>query len=111
MKASQVSSAALAVLLAACANAQPRQKDAPRSKNLLSLDFTNNGQHLIAHVGEAIVLTLGTVGPQQYDQPQLSSPAIRFVNKKLKWPVTPGGPAFTYTFRAVTAGVAQVRFQ
>src|SRR5439155_12180027 len=39
-------------------------------QQVLSLNFTNNRQHLAATVGQQIEITLGTVGPKQYGTPQ-----------------------------------------
>jgi hypothetical protein len=103
----------LAVVLGVCANAQTRNEEATSSasaQNFLSLDFANNGQSVAATVGEQIELTLGMVGPQQYGDPQISSPAMRLESTALAYPVNPGGPTFIYMFEAVTEGEAQSRF-
>jgi hypothetical protein len=79
------------------------------NQQLLSLNFTNNGQHLPARVGQRIEVTLGTVGPTQYGDPQVSSPVIRLDSVALDTPPNPGGPTFIYMFEAVAEGGAQVR--
>ena len=104
--------AAVAVVLGVCANAQTRSEDASSSasaRNFLSLDFENNGQSVAATVGKQIELTLGMVGPQQYGDPQISSPAIRLEGTALAYPVNPGGPTFIYMFEAVTEGEVQIK--
>jgi hypothetical protein len=78
-------------------------------QQLLSLNFTNNGQHLAATVGQPIEITLGTVGPKQYGTPQVSSPAIRLESVELAGPQNPGGPTYVYFFEAAAAGEAQVK--
>jgi hypothetical protein len=81
-----------------------------RSKlQVLSLDFTNNGQRLAAGVGQQIEISLGTVGPKQYGAPEISSPAILLESVALQWPPTPGGPGFVYIFEATSEGEAQIK--
>ena len=50
------------------------------NRQVLSLDFTNNGQSVKARVGQQIEISLGTVGPRQYGTPEISSPAVRLLN-------------------------------
>jgi len=78
-------------------------------EQLLSLNFANNGQQVAATVGQRIEITLGTVGPQQYGDPQISSSEIRLDGVALKTPVNPGGPTFIYMFQAAAQGEAQVK--
>lgn len=102
---------ALAFLSVACGNAEV-QKVGGSSTRLgqpLSLNFTNNGQHLAATVGQHIEITLGTVGPKRYGTPQISSPAIRLESVELAGPQNPGGPTFIYFFQAAAKGEAQVK--
>ena len=46
-------------------------------QQVLSLNFTNNGQHVRATVGQQIEITLGTEGPAQYGIPLVSSTTVR----------------------------------
>jgi len=78
-------------------------------QHVLSLNFTNNGQHLAATVGQLIEITLGTVGPKQYGTPQVSSPAIRLESVALAVPPNPGGPTYVYIFETTAEGEAQVK--
>ena len=78
-------------------------------QHVLSLNFTNNGQHLAATVGQRIEITLGTVGPKQYGTPQVSSPAIRLESVALAVPPNPGGPTYVYIFETAAEGEAQVK--
>ena len=78
-------------------------------QHVLSLNFTNNGQHLAATVGQRIEITLGTVGPKQYGTPQVSSPAIRLESVALAVPPNPGGPTYVYIFETTAEGEAQVK--
>jgi hypothetical protein len=76
---------------------------------VVSLNFVNNGQHLTVTVGQQIEITLGTVGPKHYGNPQVSSPAVRLESVAQAGPPNPGGPTFVYIFEAVAVGEAQVR--
>lgn len=82
-------------------------------QQVLLLNFANNGQHLVASVGEQIEITLGTVGPQKYGTPQLSSSAIRLESTALDSrdrPIpNPGGLMFVYLFEAAAEGEARVQ--
>jgi hypothetical protein len=100
---------ALAFLWVACVSAGAQKADTSGiNQTVLCLDFTNNGQHLAATMGQQIEITLGTVGPKQYGTPQISSPTIRLENVSLAWPPNPGGPTYVYIFAAAAEGEAQV---
>lgn len=103
---------AFTLALVVCGKADAQKVDAPSptsQQHILSLNFTNNGQHLVANVGQQIEITLGTVGGPQYGKPEVSSAAIRLEGVALGLPVTPGGPTFTYIFEAATEGQVQVK--
>jgi hypothetical protein len=103
---------ALAFLWTSCGSADAQKLGMPSTsikQQVLSLNFTNNGQHLAATVGQQIEITLGTVGPKQYGTPQVSSPAIRLGSVALAWPPNPGGPTYVYIFEATAEGEAQVK--
>src|SRR5215471_17661848 len=94
-----------------CADANAQKVSMPPTnikQQVLSLNFTNNGQNARATVGQQIEITLGTVGPAQYGVPLVSSTAVRLESTALNWPPNPGGPAFVYIFEASAAGEAQV---
>jgi hypothetical protein len=102
---------ASALLLAVCGKAHGQRVDTPAPsarEQVLFLNFRDNGQHLAATVGQQIEITLGTVGPKQYGEPQISSSAIELESTALDWPPNPGGPTFIYIFEAVSEGEAQV---
>jgi hypothetical protein len=106
-----VCSVAFTLVLGVCGKADAQKVDAPSptsQQHLLALNFTNNGQHLTASVGQQIEITLGTVGGPEYGEPLVSSPTIRLESTALGWPPNPGGPSFTYIFKAVAEGEAQV---
>jgi hypothetical protein len=89
---------------------QVEGRSASVKPQLLSLDFTNNGQHLAVTVGQRIEITLGTVGPNQYGDPLVSSPAIRLDSVALAGRPNPGGARYIYMFDAAGEGEAQVKF-
>lgn len=76
---------------------------------VLSLNRASDGQHVAATVGQRIELTLQTIGPGQYEMPQISSPAIRFVS--VTWPreQNPGGPTQVFRFDAAAEGKAEIQ--
>ena len=95
--------------LVVCSKAGAQKVDAPSptsQQHILSLNFTNNGQHFVASVGQQIEITLGTVGGPQYGKPEVSSAAIRLESVALGVVVTPGGPTFIYIFEAAAEGHA-----
>jgi hypothetical protein len=95
--------------ICAVANAQKfNTPPASIKQQVLSLNFTNNGQHVRATEGQHIEITLGTVGPAQYGVPLVSSTVVRLESTALNWPPNPGGSTFVYIFEAAAAGEAQV---
>src|SRR5579863_274793 len=103
--------AALALLRAPYGNADAQKLKAvtaTASEQALSLDFRDNGQRVTATVGQQIEITLGTIGPGRYGEPQVSSSAIRYENVALEWPPTPGGPTQIYVFETAAEGEAEV---
>lgn len=100
---------ALLMTFSACLHAQkPHQASAKESGQVLSLDFSNNGQRVSSRVGEQIEIRLATIGPRQYGDPEISSPAVRLLNIAQEWPPNPGGPGFIYVLEAAADGEAQV---
>jgi hypothetical protein len=101
----------LAFLGAVCANADAQKVDVSTTsikQPVLSLDFTNNEQHVTSIVGQQIEITLGSVGPTQYGAPLVSSTAIRLESTADEWPPNPGGTTVVYIFEAAAEGEAQV---
>ena len=98
------------LLVAVCGKTDAQAADSSSlnaTRQVLSLNFKNNGQHLTVVVGQQIEITLGTIGGPQYSKPEVSSPAIRLQSTALG-PINPGGPSFTYIFEAAAEGEAQV---
>jgi hypothetical protein len=99
----------LAFLWTSCGNADAQEAGHSSTgvkQQVLSLDFTNNGQHLAATVGQQIEITLRAKGACE---PQVSSPAIRLESVAEDWPSTPGISTYFYIFDAAAQGEAQVK--
>jgi hypothetical protein len=80
-------------------------------QQVISIDFTNNGEHLTAAVGQRIEVTLGSYGMNPYGAPQVSSPAIRLVSVALVERPNPfNGAPNIYMFETVGEGEVQVKF-
>jgi hypothetical protein len=103
--------AILALVRTSYGSTQAPAVDTPSTLNpqVLSLNFTNNGEHVAAKVGQQIEITLGTVGPKQYGTPLVSSRAIRLESVALAEPPNPGGPTFVYIFEAAAEGEAEIK--
>ena len=101
----------LGVFWALCggADAQTAENSSSAKLKVLSLNNTSNGRQIAATVGKSIEVTLQTIGPGQYGDPQISSPAVQFEDVALKPPCLPAGPTQLYRFRASAAGEAQVK--
>jgi len=77
--------------------------------NLLSLGSNDNGKRVAVAAGQAIEITLQTIGPQQYGAAKISSPAVRYESVALKMPPNPGGTTQVLRFQAVAEGEATIQ--
>jgi hypothetical protein len=68
------------------------------------LDRTAQGSVIELVVGQTVDLTLATVGPGNYGDPQLSSSAVAFNGSEYPPAQNPGGPTQLYRFHAVAIG-------
>jgi len=70
---------ALAFVPASCGPSHGKQVEMSPStaQQVLSLNRSNDGQTVATTVGQSIEITLQTIGPGQYGDPHISSPAIR----------------------------------
>ncbi len=73
----------------------------------------DSGSEMIAvHVGQELRITLGNVGPAEYESPpQISSSALAFLEVDVIPPFNPGGPTQQFRFKAVSSGQAIVHFR
>ena len=91
--------AALAFALGAC------------TKEPLAVRSTQSQTFKIT-VGQELDLTVGTVGPGQYEAPpSISSNALQFLDAAIVGPYTPGGPQQLFRFKGQTRGTAVVVIQ
>jgi hypothetical protein len=75
---------------------------------VLFLNTADDRKHVSIKVGREIVITLQTIGPGQYETPQISSSSIRFKGSYFPREQNPGGPRQVYRFVAETVGEAKV---
>lgn len=77
----------------------------------ISLSLANAGQTIKVPVGSEVDITLQTVGPGQYANPQVSSTAVRFLGMSLVTPVVPAGPTQLFRFEATAPGQSVITIQ
>jgi hypothetical protein len=76
----------------------------------LELNRSHNGQTVTVSPGQQIDIFLHTVGPGQFGEPQLSSPAVRLVTFGFGGgPPDPGGSTQIYDLVAESPGRAELR--
>jgi hypothetical protein len=76
---------------------------------VLELDRSESGQTITASPGQRILVHLQTIGPGEFGEPTLSSPAVRLVTYGYDpGPPTPAGPLQNYWFVAETPGHADL---
>ena len=92
-------------------DAQNTVSQSSARQDVLYLKNANTGQHVDAAVGRPIQITVQTIGPGEYDSPQISSPAIRFESVAFAKEAIPAGPTQIYRLRAVSEGEAQVKIR
>jgi hypothetical protein len=76
--------------------------------NELRLDNSDNGRVLSVRLGDEIDLALQTIGPGEYERPNVSSSAVVFLGVSLLTPPNPGGPRQLFQFRVVAVGHADI---
>ena len=70
------------------------------------LTARDSGKDINLAMNQHVYLTLQTVGPGQFGEPELSSDAVRFEGMILPPSQNPGGPTQVYHFRTVAAGTS-----
>lgn len=82
------------------------------SDAIVSVPPDSQNRTIQVAVGQEIHVTLGNVGPAEYESPpQISSPAISFLGVDVVPPFTPAGPTQQFRFKAVQRGVAAIHFR
>ena len=74
------------------------------SGNELRLGNDDNGRVLSVRLGDEIHVTLQTIGPGEYELPNVSSSAVVFLGVSILTPPNPGGPRQLFQFRIVAVG-------
>ena len=93
--------ATLAVILVACS-----------LDRIVSVPADSRSRTVVVRVGQELRITLGNVGPAQYESPpQVSSNALSYLGVNVIPPFNPGGPTQQFRFEAVNTGTAVVRFR
>jgi hypothetical protein len=98
----------LLCVLQGVGNAQNTARQSNPERHVLYLNGGSNGQQVTARVGQAMQITLQTIGPGQYGSPKISSTAIEFEGAAFAKEQIPGGPRQIYRFRARSEGEARV---
>lgn len=79
---------------------------------IVSVPPASLSRTVVVAVGQELRITLGNVGPAQYESPpQISSLALTFLGVDVIPPFTPAGPTQQFRFQAVSAGQAIVHFR
>jgi hypothetical protein len=108
MKRMRLFPCALVVLLVSCCFAGAEHA-AGTNTTLLSLSSNDNGTRVVLAKGQAIEITLQTIGPQQYGAPRISSHVVRYESVALKMPSNPRGTNQILRFQAVAEGEATIQ--
>jgi hypothetical protein len=78
------------------------------SNDRIRLDNSSNGHTISVAPGDAIDITLQTIGPGQYESPTVSAGSIHFLGEFSAGMPNPGGPRQLFRFEAVTVGRADI---
>ncbi len=70
----------------------------------IPLNNADSGRSIVISVHDQIKVTLGTVGPGQYDDPILSSDAVQYVGQSTPGPPVPAGVRQEFRFEGVRVG-------
>jgi hypothetical protein len=71
---------------------------------------TNRDTSVVASVGQEVEITLGTVGPGQFNDPSVANGPVQFLGSAVVPPYIPSGPQQQFRFTAVQAGNMVVVF-
>jgi hypothetical protein len=97
------------ISLSACAS--PASQGAAGIPAPIILSGEDAGRTISVPAGAEIDLTLQTIGPGEYGEPQLSSEAVRFLDVPYVSPPIPAGPTQLFRFEAVSPGEATITIQ
>lgn len=91
----------IATALSACGSSE----DHP---DPILLSGGDTGTSVAASVNQEIRVTLGTIGPGQYEDPTVSAPCVRFLDMSFPREQNPGGPIQLFRFDTVSTGTATI---
>jgi hypothetical protein len=74
----------------------------------LVLSSADGDRTISAVIGQDIELTLGTIGPGNYGDPELSSDSVRFDGMEYPATQNPGGPTQIFHFHTVATGTTTI---
>jgi hypothetical protein len=103
----------LVLLLGACSKgAQPGPVSGESAEsvttNQIALTAADTGKTVSLKPEQELSITLQTVGPGRYGDPQISSAAVRSVGEGQPGVQNPGGPRQVLRFQAVSVGEAEI---
>ncbi len=78
------------------------------NQSVLTLSGADSGDTVKVAVGWSIEIKLQTIGPGEYETPEISTSSVQFLSSDIVMPAIPAGPTQLYRFRAVTPGTATV---
>lgn len=79
---------------------------------IVSVSPNSASRTIAAAVGQELRISLGNVGPAEYESPpQISSPVLMFLGVDVIPPFNPGGPTQQFRFEAMGTGQAIVHFR
>ncbi len=99
--------ACLLAVLAACA--RPEAGNSTPTAAIIRLSLADSGKSIDVPVGTEIDITLQTIGPGEYGQPQISSSAVSFLDVSYVSPAVPAGPTQLFRFISESPGIAAIR--
>jgi len=92
---------ALAILCVACV-----------ADRIVDVPADSHSRTVVSRIGQEVRITLGNVGPAQYESPpHISSDVVTYLGVEVIPPFNPGGPTQQFRFKAVNPGTAVVRFR
>src|SRR3954466_2863418 len=82
------------------------------SDGIVSVPPDGGSRAIDALAGQEIDVTLGNVGPGEYQSPpSISSPSVEYLGVDVVPPFNPGGVTQRFRFRAARSGTAVVEFR
>jgi len=90
---------------------RPTIEPTARPTSQFSLTMADTGRTITVPVASEVDVTLQTIGPAEYGNPQLSSPSVRFLSVSYVTPPVPAGPTQLFRFEAAAQGQTTITIQ